>query len=83
MNDQPRAMAFGAFATPPARIGGARSTAPPGTTTGDKVDGAIASILVLDGGEVREVGTHEELLRKPGGIYSRLYELQFSEEPAL
>jgi subfamily B ATP-binding cassette protein MsbA len=40
-------------------------------------------ILVLDGGEVREVGTHEELLRKPGGIYSRLYELQFSEEPAL
>jgi ATP-binding cassette, subfamily B, bacterial MsbA len=40
-------------------------------------------IVVLDGGEVREVGTHEELLRKPGGIYSRLYELQFSEEPAL
>jgi subfamily B ATP-binding cassette protein MsbA len=40
-------------------------------------------IIVLDGGEVREVGTHEELLRKPGGIYSRLYELQFSEEPAL
>src|SRR6185295_245571 len=40
-------------------------------------------IVVLDGGEVREVGTHEELLRKPGGLYSRLYELQFSEEPAL
>jgi subfamily B ATP-binding cassette protein MsbA len=40
-------------------------------------------IVVLDGGEVRELGTHEELLRKPGGLYSRLYELQFSEEPAL
>jgi subfamily B ATP-binding cassette protein MsbA len=40
-------------------------------------------IVVLDGGEVREVGTHDELLRKPGGIYSRLYELQFTQEPAL
>ena len=40
-------------------------------------------ILVLEGGEVRETGTHEELLRKPGGIYSRLLELQFSEDPAL
>jgi subfamily B ATP-binding cassette protein MsbA len=40
-------------------------------------------ILVLDGGEIREVGRHEELLRK-GGIYSRLYELQFSpEDPAV
>jgi subfamily B ATP-binding cassette protein MsbA len=34
-------------------------------------------IVVLDGGEVREVGTHEELLARPGGIYSRLHELQF------
>jgi subfamily B ATP-binding cassette protein MsbA len=40
-------------------------------------------IVVLEGGEVRELGTHEELLRRPGGLYSRLYELQFSEEPAL
>jgi subfamily B ATP-binding cassette protein MsbA len=41
-------------------------------------------ILVLDGGEIREVGTHEELLHRPGGLYSRLYELQFSpEDPAL
>jgi subfamily B ATP-binding cassette protein MsbA len=40
-------------------------------------------ILVLEGGEVRETGTHEELLRKSGGIYSRLHELQFSEDPAL
>ena len=34
-------------------------------------------ILVLDGGEIRETGTHEELLRR-GGIYSRLHDLQFS-----
>jgi subfamily B ATP-binding cassette protein MsbA len=40
-------------------------------------------IIVLDGGEIRETGTHEELLKKPGGLYSRLYELQFSQEPAL
>jgi ATP-binding cassette, subfamily B, bacterial MsbA len=41
-------------------------------------------ILVLDGGEVAEEGTHEELLRRPGGLYSRLYELQFSpEDPAV
>ncbi len=41
-------------------------------------------IVVLDGGEVREIGTHDELLAKPGGLYSRLYVLQFSpEDPAL
>jgi subfamily B ATP-binding cassette protein MsbA len=40
-------------------------------------------ILVLDGGEIREVGRHEDLL-KTGGIYSRLHELQFSpEDPAV
>ena len=39
-------------------------------------------IVVIDGGAVHEMGTHEELLRRPGGLYSRLYELQFSEEPA-
>ncbi len=41
---------------------------------------AANRILVLDGGEVREVGRHEELLGKPGGLYSRLHELQFSPE---
>ncbi len=41
-------------------------------------------ILVIDGGEVRETGTHEELLRRPRGLYSRLHELQFRpEDPAL
>jgi subfamily B ATP-binding cassette protein MsbA len=37
-------------------------------------------IVVLDGGEVREVGRHDELLRRPGGIYNRLYDLQFTAE---
>jgi len=41
---------------------------------------AASRIVVLDGGEVREVGSHEELLHKPGGIYSRLHELQFAPE---
>ncbi len=41
-------------------------------------------ILVLDGGEIREEGTHDELLRRSGGLYSRLYELQFApEDPAV
>jgi ATP-binding cassette, subfamily B, multidrug efflux pump len=35
-------------------------------------------VLVLKGGEVREIGTHAELLEK-GGIYSTLYALQFQE----
>ena len=41
---------------------------------------AADRIVVLDGGEVREVGTHVALLRKPQGLYSRLHELQFSPE---
>jgi ATP-binding cassette subfamily B protein len=35
-------------------------------------------ILVFHHGELREQGTHGELLAR-GGIYARLYELQFSE----
>ena len=38
-------------------------------------------ILVLHKGELREQGTHPELLAK-GGIYARLYQLQFSRQPA-
>jgi subfamily B ATP-binding cassette protein MsbA len=39
-------------------------------------------IVVLDGGEIKEIGTHEELLRRPSGLYSRLHELQLRpEEP--
>ena len=41
---------------------------------------AANRIVVLDGGEVREVGSHEVLLHRPGGIYSRLHELQFAPE---
>ena len=33
-------------------------------------------IFVIDRGRVAEQGTHEELLTH-GGLYSRLYELQF------
>ncbi|MBN2001667.1 ATP-binding cassette domain-containing protein, partial [candidate division KSB1 bacterium] len=36
----------------------------------------VDRILVLHKGEIREAGTHEELLAKRG-IYYRLYELQF------
>jgi ATP-binding cassette, subfamily B, bacterial MsbA len=39
-----------------------------------------ARIVVLEGGEVREEGRHDELLRQPGGLYSRLHELQFATE---
>ena len=37
-------------------------------------------IVVLENGEVREEGRHDELLRQPGGPYSRLHDLQFSSE---
>ncbi|MBL7746563.1 MAG: ABC transporter ATP-binding protein [Chitinophagaceae bacterium] len=35
-------------------------------------------IIVLDKGEVKEMGTHEELLQK-GGFYSKLHEMQFEK----
>jgi ATP-binding cassette subfamily B protein len=38
-------------------------------------------ILVLHHGRVREAGRHAELLAA-GGIYARLYEMQFGREPA-
>jgi ATP-binding cassette subfamily B protein len=38
-----------------------------------------SQILVMHKGELRERGTHEELL-KLGGIYARLHRLQFADE---
>lgn len=37
-------------------------------------------ILVMHKGEIREMGTHQELLSKQDGIYKKLYELQYKEQ---
>ena len=37
---------------------------------------------MLDGGVIAERGTHEELLAR-GGIYARLYEIQFRDADAV
>ena len=37
-------------------------------------------IVVIDQGRIRELGTHQDLIRK-GGIYQRLHELQFADAP--
>jgi len=39
-------------------------------------------ILVLHKGQVRESGRHADLVAQ-GGLYSRLYELQFADEESL
>ena len=38
-----------------------------------------SQIIVLDKGEIREIGTHEQLLAR-GGFYAKLHEMQFSKQ---
>ncbi len=37
-------------------------------------------IIVLDKGEIKEIGNHQSLLKIQGGYYRTLYEMQFKEE---
>jgi ATP-binding cassette subfamily B multidrug efflux pump len=37
-----------------------------------------SKIIVLDHGEIKEMGTHQELLRIENGYYRKLYDLQFN-----
>ena len=37
-------------------------------------------IILLDKGEIKEIGTHDELLRIHNGYYKKLFELQFQNE---
>jgi ATP-binding cassette subfamily B protein len=41
-----------------------------------------SQIIVLDKGEIREIGTHEQLLAK-GGFYAKLHEMQFSKHASV
>jgi len=33
-------------------------------------------IIALEGGRVAEIGSHDELVGRPGGVYAKLYALQ-------
>jgi subfamily B ATP-binding cassette protein MsbA len=38
-------------------------------------------ILAVESGRIAEIGRHEELVNRPGGVYAKLYALQAFEEP--
>jgi ATP-binding cassette, subfamily B, bacterial MsbA len=38
-------------------------------------------ILAVEAGCIAEIGTHEDLVGRPGGVYAKLYALQAFEEP--
>ena len=40
-------------------------------------------IMVMDSGEIVEMGTHDELLLKENGHYRKLYEVQFMAEESI
>ena len=40
------------------------------------------AIIVLERGRVAEIGRHDELLARPGGVYAKLYALQIFDERA-
>jgi ABC-type multidrug transport system fused ATPase/permease subunit len=39
-------------------------------------------IIALDKGQVTEVGTHDELVSRPDGVYAKLYALQAFDDEA-
>jgi ATP-binding cassette, subfamily B, multidrug efflux pump len=40
-------------------------------------------ILVMHKGEIRETGTHQDLIAKEDGLYRKLYELQYKDQVAI
>ena len=38
------------------------------------------TILVMHKGEIREKGSHQELLKQEKGLYKKLYELQYKDQ---
>ncbi|MBP6793684.1 MAG: ABC transporter ATP-binding protein [Saprospiraceae bacterium] len=36
-------------------------------------------VMAMDHGEIKEIGSHEELLNKPHGLYRKLYDYQFAK----